>query len=68
MLCVGNWKDRTQIVNYCVDVVEKTMDDRRRSVEGTESNLDAEPQVRAKLYSDEVLVSVGTAWFSGPRR
>ncbi|KAG9006622.1 hypothetical protein FRB94_000548 [Tulasnella sp. JGI-2019a] len=52
---VANWKDRTQIVNYCVDVVDKSMDERRKLIEGTDPALDAEPQVRAKLYSEEVL-------------
>jgi len=52
---VGNWKDRTQIVNYCVDVVDRTMEERRKIIDGTDPDLDGEPQVRAKLYSEEVL-------------
>lgn len=53
----ANWKDRTEIVNYCVDVVDKSMAERRKIIDGTDAGLDAEPQVRAKLYSEEVLVS-----------
>lgn len=32
------------------------MEDRLKGVEGTEAGLDAQPNVRAKLYTDEVLV------------
>jgi len=42
-------------VNYCVEVVDRTMQERRQGIEGTEPGLDAERSVRAKLYSDEVL-------------
>lgn len=44
-------------MQYCVEVVDDVMAERRKGVEGTEAGLDAQPNVRAKLYSDEVLVS-----------
>lgn len=43
-------------MNYCVEVVDKTLQERRKVIEGTDPNLDAEPLVRSKLYTEEVLV------------
>lgn len=52
---VENWKGRMRIINYCVDVVDNVMQERLKGVEGTEAGLDAQPNLRAKLYTDEVL-------------
>jgi len=52
---VGNWKARAGIIQRCTEVVDEVMVDRRKGIEGTEASLDAEPAVRAQLYSDEVL-------------
>lgn len=45
-----------RIINYCVDVVDSGMQERLKGVQGTEAGLDAQPSVRSKLYTDEVLV------------
>ncbi|KAG8927980.1 hypothetical protein FRC02_007528 [Tulasnella sp. 418] len=53
---VENWKGRAEIINYCVQVVDKVMDERQQSIQGQEAGLDADRQLRAKLYADEVKV------------
>lgn len=52
---LANWEGRQQVINYCVDVVDKAMEEREKVLEGQEAGLDAE-RTRSKLYSDQVKV------------
>jgi len=57
LICVEkskNWKRRTEIVSYCVDVVDKTMDEKRQSIQDQASDPSAQRQTQAALYADEV--------------
>jgi hypothetical protein len=55
---VENWKRRTEIVSYCVDVVDKTMDEKRQSIQDQANDPSAQRQTQAALYADEVKVRV----------
>ncbi|KDQ15354.1 hypothetical protein BOTBODRAFT_31678 [Botryobasidium botryosum FD-172 SS1] len=51
---VANWNGRTEIINYCVDVVDRKMEEKRKALEGQESKLDAERSKKSTLYADQV--------------
>jgi hypothetical protein len=53
------WKARTEIVQYCVDVVDKGMDEKRAAFATEDSTLDPDARRRrhdALLYGEEVKV------------
>ena len=62
-MSVENWKRRTEIVSYCVDVVDKTMEEKRQSVLNQASDPSAQRQTQATLYADEVKVRVISVFF-----
>ncbi|KAG8704092.1 hypothetical protein FRC09_003782 [Ceratobasidium sp. 395] len=51
---VANWVNRTEIVNYCVAVVDKSMDAKREALAGQDLKLDENRKTASSLYSDEV--------------
>ncbi|QRW26903.1 caffeine-induced death protein [Rhizoctonia solani] len=51
---VANWENRTEIVNYCVDVVEATMETKRQALAGQDPKLDENRRTASSLYTDEV--------------
>lgn len=56
---VENWKRRTEIVSYCVGVVDKSMVEKRQSMQDQSSDPSAQRRIQAALYSDEVKVRAG---------
>lgn len=56
--CVANWVNRTEIVNYCVAVVDASMDAKRESIAGQDPKLDENRRTAASLYTDEVKVCI----------
>ena len=61
--CLENWKRRTEIVSYCVGVVDKSMDEKRQSKQDQASDSSAQRQIQAALYADEVKVHLTGANF-----
>jgi len=51
---VENWKRRTEIISYCVGVVDKSMDDKRQSIKDQTGDPTAQRRTQAALFSDEV--------------
>ncbi|KAF8610718.1 hypothetical protein BDV93DRAFT_484153 [Ceratobasidium sp. AG-I] len=51
---VANWVNRTEIVNYCVAVVDASMDTKREAIAGQDPRLDENRRTAASLYTDEV--------------
>ncbi|GAB1517144.1 hypothetical protein RhiTH_000188 [Rhizoctonia solani] len=52
----ANWENRTEIVNYCVDVVEATMETKRQALAGQDPKLDENRRTASSLYTDEVKI------------
>ena len=50
-----NWKRRTKIVDYCANVVDQSMEDKRAMIEG-EANPKVQRRMQAELYEEEVKV------------
>ncbi|GBE79627.1 caffeine-induced death protein 2-domain-containing protein [Sparassis latifolia] len=50
---VLNWKRRTEIVDYCVGVVDQSMEDRRQSMK-TEDDPAIQRRQQGALYAEEV--------------
>ncbi|CCO26001.1 tryptophanyl-tRNA synthetase [Rhizoctonia solani AG-1 IB] len=51
---VANWENRTEIVNYCVGVVDATMETKRQALAGQDPKLDENRKTASSLYTDEV--------------
>jgi len=51
---VENWKRRTEIVSYCVGVVDKSMAEKRQSMQDQAEDSSAQRRIQAALYADEV--------------
>ncbi|CAE6439555.1 unnamed protein product [Rhizoctonia solani] len=51
---VANWENRTEIVNYCVGVVDASMEAKRQSLAGQDPKLDENRRTASSLYTDEV--------------
>ncbi|EPQ59230.1 hypothetical protein GLOTRDRAFT_70478 [Gloeophyllum trabeum ATCC 11539] len=49
-----NWKRRTQIIEYCVGVVDTSMEDKRKAIQAQASNPSAQRKTQGELYADEV--------------
>ncbi|CAE6524789.1 unnamed protein product [Rhizoctonia solani] len=51
---VANWENRTEIVNYCVGVVDASMEAKRQTLAGQDPKLDENRRTASALYTDEV--------------
>ncbi|KZT12570.1 uncharacterized protein LAESUDRAFT_718842 [Laetiporus sulphureus 93-53] len=51
---VANWKRRTEIVEYCVSVVDKSMDEKRSSLATGEYDPASQRQIQGALFAEEV--------------
>ncbi|CAE6406403.1 unnamed protein product [Rhizoctonia solani] len=51
---VANWENRTEIVNYCVGVVDASMEAKRQALDGQDPKLDENRRTASSLYTDEV--------------
>ncbi len=54
----ANWARRTQLVQFCVDVVDKSVQDKKAIVEDSESTPASQRKALAEIYSDTVKVRV----------
>jgi len=55
---VANWKGRKEVIDYCVEVIDKAVNEKRRPISGQEEGLDADPDsrsVRSSIFREEVL-------------
>ncbi|KAG1907197.1 caffeine-induced death protein 2-domain-containing protein [Suillus fuscotomentosus] len=51
---VENWKRRTEMINYCVDVVDQSMEEKRKSLTSEEGDVRAQRKTQAAMFADEV--------------
>ncbi|KAF8138294.1 caffeine-induced death protein 2-domain-containing protein [Boletus edulis] len=51
---VENWKRRTEIVDYCVNVVDQSMSQKHKVLDGLEGDAKAKRMTQAELFADEV--------------
>ncbi|KZT24513.1 hypothetical protein NEOLEDRAFT_1134891 [Neolentinus lepideus HHB14362 ss-1] len=49
-----NWKRRTQIIEYCVGVVDASMDEKRNTIEDQADKPAEQRKLQAQLYAEEV--------------
>ncbi|KAG9317301.1 caffeine-induced death protein 2-domain-containing protein [Chiua virens] len=49
-----NWKRRTEIVDYCVEVVDQSMSEKHKLLDGLEGDAKAKRKTQAELFADEV--------------
>ncbi|TFK43542.1 caffeine-induced death protein 2-domain-containing protein [Crucibulum laeve] len=51
---VGNWKRRTQLVEYCVSVVDQSLTQKRYALEDPSADPATRRKTQAAIFSDEV--------------
>ncbi|KIM46197.1 hypothetical protein M413DRAFT_16920 [Hebeloma cylindrosporum] len=51
---VGNWKRRTQLVEYCVAVVDQSLTEKRNTLEGQGQDPSSRRKIQGAIYEDEV--------------
>ncbi|CAE6366528.1 unnamed protein product [Rhizoctonia solani] len=51
---IANWENRTEIVNYCVGVVDASMEAKRQTLAGQDPKLDENRRTASSIYTDEV--------------
>lgn len=51
---VANWKRRTEIINYCVGVVDQSMDEKRRSLDTEGNDPTQQRRTQGALYAEDV--------------
>ncbi|KAH9844183.1 caffeine-induced death protein 2-domain-containing protein [Rhodofomes roseus] len=51
---VANWKRRTEIVDYCVGVVDQSMEGKRMALDAETEDPAAQRRIQGALYADEV--------------
>lgn len=55
---IANWKRRTEIVQYCVGVVDQSMDSKRMAIEAETEDPAAQRRIQGALYAEEVKVPI----------
>lgn len=53
---LANWENRTEIVHYCVGVVDASMEAKRQALAGQDPKLDENRRTASSIYTDEVKV------------
>ncbi|KAK0468342.1 caffeine-induced death protein 2-domain-containing protein [Desarmillaria tabescens] len=51
---MANWSRRTQLVQYCVDVVDKSLQDKKNIVQDNASSPAEQRKAQAEMYTDQV--------------
>ncbi|KAF9247037.1 caffeine-induced death protein 2-domain-containing protein [Melanogaster broomeanus] len=51
---VENWKRRTEIVGYCVNVVDQSMTEKHKLLDGLDGDVRVKRRTQAELFADEV--------------
>lgn len=49
-----NWKRRTEIVEYCVNIVDQSMNEKRKTLEAQQGDARAQRKMQAELFAEEV--------------
>ena len=55
---IANWRRRTDIVEYCVGVVDRSMDSKRTAMEAETEDPAAQRRIQGALYAEEVKVRI----------
>ncbi|EMD40825.1 hypothetical protein CERSUDRAFT_111409 [Gelatoporia subvermispora B] len=50
----ANWKRRTEIIHYCVGVVDQSMEEKRNAMESQADDPAAKRKIQGALYAEEV--------------
>ena len=53
----ANWKRRTQLIEYCVGVVDQSIEEKRRGIEDESLDPSSRRKMQAEMYGEEVKVS-----------
>lgn len=53
---IANWKKRTEIIQYCVAVVDQSIEDKQKTIETRELDADVEAQLKKASYAEAVRV------------
>ncbi|TFK75920.1 hypothetical protein BDN72DRAFT_867652 [Pluteus cervinus] len=51
---IENWSRRTTLVNYCVSVVDQTLEEKRRAIKERSDDPRAQRKLQADMFADEV--------------
>jgi len=51
---IGNWNRRTKLVEYCVAVVDRSLNEKRKSIEDQYGDPSAQRKTQAALFAEEV--------------
>ena len=54
---VANWKRRTQLIEYCVGVVDQSIEEKKKGIEDESLDPSSRRQMQAEMYGEEVKVS-----------
>lgn len=57
-ITIENWKRRTEIVEYCVGVVDQSIDEKRKILDTQQSDASTQRRIQGVLYAEEVKVRV----------
>lgn len=61
-----NWRRRTEIINYCVDVVDQSMSEKQKQLDNQDMDPAQQRKVQGALYAEEVKVGDCNAPLLGP--
>ncbi|OCH92874.1 hypothetical protein OBBRIDRAFT_811381 [Obba rivulosa] len=50
----ANWKRRTEIISYCVEVVDQSMEEKRKTLESQADDPVTKRRMQSALYTEEV--------------
>ena len=53
----ANWKRRTQLIEYCVGVVDQSIEEKRKGIEDENLDPSSRRKMQAEMYGEEVRVS-----------
>lgn len=53
-----NWKRRSEIIQYCVDVVDQSLDNNRSAVDNVDLSSEAKKELRRASFEAEVKASI----------
>ncbi|PIL37031.1 hypothetical protein GSI_00723 [Ganoderma sinense ZZ0214-1] len=51
---IANWSRRKELVNYCVDVLDESVEEKQRSLQDAGDDASAQRKARGALYAEEV--------------
>ena len=59
----ANWKRRTEIIQYCVDVVDHSINLKRSSIENDDLSNETKKDLRQASFEEEVKVSFISVYY-----